>query len=104
MEGLDLGQDKEVTYPGTKGFNNDSTLFSCNTHKYKQKPKLIKKVKNESVYEKTHRLKIEKLHMPYGKKADKKIDIKGSYLEDIPDINNILNRNIKAPPKLYTME
>lgn len=44
--------------------------------------------------------------MPYGPKADKNINIKGSYLEDIPDINNILKNNIKKIPKkyLYRME
>ncbi len=35
LDGLDLGQDKEITYPGTKGYHNDPANFRCNSTSYK---------------------------------------------------------------------
>ena len=50
------------------------------------------------------RLEVEKLYMPYGPKAEKHINITGAYLEEIPNINEILSNNIKEREKCLTME
>ena len=42
--------------------------------------------------------------MPYGPRAQTNIQLKGSYLEDIPNINNILKDNIRKWDRPLTME
>ena len=69
LDDMEFGQNLEITYPGTKGFSNNAKQFRCNQRKYKEKPKIPKVKGNESIWEKSQRLKIEKLHMPYGVKA-----------------------------------